>query len=89
MAGTVPTVETKNALKVSGPADTRFVTAIDQCSPAPGGGMHFDIHPTAYCKMKGDAGVLLDPNRLSIVKCLCPTARVTEDKQEDKKTVQQ
>jgi hypothetical protein len=34
--------------RVSGPAGTRFVTAIDQCSPAPGGGMHFDIHPTAY-----------------------------------------
>ena len=43
--------------RVSGPAGTRYVTAIDQCGPAPGGGMHFDIHPTAYREIMGDSGV--------------------------------
>ncbi len=29
----------------------------DQCGPAPGGGMLFNIHPTVYRKIMGDAGV--------------------------------
>ena len=44
---------------VSGPAGTRYITAIDQCAPGPGGIMHFDIHihPTAYREVMGESGV--------------------------------
>lgn len=43
--------------QVVGTAGTVYLTAIDQCVPGPGGGMHFDIHPTAFRELMGDAGV--------------------------------
>ena len=39
---------------VSGPAGTRFITAITKSVPAAGGGMHFDIHPQAFREIMGE-----------------------------------
>jgi hypothetical protein len=49
--------------EVSGPAGTRYITAIDQCAPDVGGGMHFDIHPQAFREVMGDAGVFAGSGR--------------------------
>jgi len=46
-----------NCYEVVGAVSTVYLTAIDQCAPAPNGGMHFDIHPTAFRELMGDAGV--------------------------------